>query len=299
LKNAVCVILVVLSLAVSGTANAATGDASFAFLRIAVGSRPASLAEAVTASGRDITSAYYNPALLNSINARNQVAFMYNSYFEDVTQNYLAFGSKRKNYAVGGYLVLGGVPDFERRVQPSPEPIGTFDENYFVGSLAYARPLGIFDFGLGLKYAYEKIDYETASSIMLDAGLYAALTDEISAGGAIKNLGTEPKFRDISYPLSQEFRLGLAYRPMVLNRYLEFMVDGVFYSDLDPKYNFGVEYSYKNYFALRTGYGAGYDSRGLSFGGGVMYRQFNFDYAFVSYKNDLGNAHRFTITASF
>ena len=278
---------------------ATTGESSFAFLRIAVGSRPSSLAEAVTASGKDVTSAYYNPALLNSLNARNQAAFMYNSYLVDVTQNYLAFASKHTGYAIGGYLILGGVPEFEGRTQPTPQPDRTFDENYFVGAFTLASQLNSFDIGVSLKYAYEKIDYESASSFMFDAGIYRELTPELSVGGAVKNIGTKPEFYEIAYPLSQEYRLGLAYKPFKFNQNLTLLADGVFYSDLDPKYNFGLEYSYWQYFELRAGYGAGYDSRGLSFGGGVMYRQFKFDYAFVGYKNDLGNAHRFTLIASF
>jgi hypothetical protein len=299
LKKLVILIIPILLLCISGGSFAAVGDASFAFLRVAAGSRPASLAEAVTASAKDVTSAYYNPALLNVMTARNQAAFMYNSYFVDVTQSYLAFASKRTNYAVGGYLILGGTSGFEGRIQPSPEPDRTFDENNFVGAFTYARRVSSFDIGISLKYAYEKIDFESASSYMFDAGIYRYLTPELAIGGAVKNIGSEPKFINKSYPLSQEYRVGLSYRPAMFNKALTVLADGVFYSDLDPKYNFGAEYTYLQYFELRAGYGAGYDSRGMSFGGGVMYRQFKFDYAFVSYKNDLGNAHRFTLIASF
>jgi len=293
------VAITIIVLGASSLALADAGSASFIFLRTGVGSRPTSLAEAVTASGDDITSAFYNPALLWAISSKRQVAFMYNAYFSDVTQNYLSAAMKGTNYAIGGYLILGGVPDFERRTEPSPDPSGTFDENCFVGSLIYARHFKLFDLGLNLKYAYEKIDYESASPIMFDAGVYKAITSELSVGASTKNIGTEPKFVNESYPLSQEYRIGAAYKPMKFNRSLELMADAVFYSDIDPRYNFGLEYSYKNYFTLRTGYGAGYESRGLSFGGGVMYRQFQFDYAFVNYSNDVGNAHRFTMLASF
>jgi hypothetical protein len=280
-------------------ALADAGESSFAFLRIGVGSRPAALAEAVTASGTDISSAYYNPALLNSFKGKNQVMFMYNSYIIDDHQNYLALASKGRQYAIGGYLVLGGVTDIERRTQPSPEPEGTFDENYFIGAVTYARDVSRFNLGVSIKYAYEKIDYESATSLMFDAGFSSVLNDEFSLGGAVKNIGTEPEFTSEAFPLSKEFRIGIAYKPVSLIEDVTLMADGVFFSDLEPKFNLGGEYSYKEYFALRTGYGIGYDSRTLSLGGGVAYRQFKFDYAFVGFKNDLGSAHRFTLVATF
>lgn len=281
-------------------ASGDAGESSFAFLRIGVGSRPAALAEAVTASGVDISSAYYNPALLNSFKGRNQVVFMYNSYIVDDSQNYLALGAKGGRYAVGGYMILGGVSDIERRSDiPSDEPSGTFDENFFTGAFTFAYDYGKINLGTNLKYAYEKIDYESATSVMFDAGISGNLNEEISLGAAIRNIGTEPKFINENFPLSREFRVGVAYKPISLLESITLLVDGVFYSDLEPKYNLAGEYSYADYFALRTGYGIGYDSRGLSLGGGVTYRQFKFDYAFVGFKNDLGSAHRFTLLATF
>ncbi len=275
------------------------GESSFRFLGIGVGSRPAAMAEAMTSASGEITSAFYNPALLNTIPGNNQVAFMHNRYFIDHNQNYLALGTRGSNYAVGGYLILGGVQDFERRTGPTEDPEGTFDENYFIGALTYARNIGMMEIGISAKYAYEKIDYAEASSIMLAAGIYGNLTEEISLGAAVKNIGTEPKFIDDSFPLSQEYRIGAAYKPFMLKQNFELFVDGVFYSDLEPKANFGAEYDFNDYFSLRSGYGIGYDSRSLSLGGGVGYRQFKFDYAFVGFKNDLGNSHRFTLIAGF
>ena len=278
---------------------ASAGDASFVFLRLGSGSRPAALAEAVTASGPDITSAFYNPALLKSFDGNNQAVFMYNSYFSDVSQNYLSLAFKGKKSAIGGYLYIGRVADLERRTGPDPQPSGTFEENNFVSALTYSRGYSNYNFGFSLKYAYERIDSESAHAIMFDLGLLIPLSDEISAGAAARNMGSKPKFINQAFDLSREFRLGLAYKPKYFQQKLEFVADGVMYSDIDSKINLGAEYNFPQYFALRAGYGIGYDSRGISFGGGLYYRQFKFDYAFVGYKNDLGNAHRFTLIATF
>lgn len=293
-------ILLTLFLIVPNIAVASAGRSSFVFLRIGSGSRPVALAEAVTASGDDITSTFYNPALLQTFSGKSQAVFMYNSYFNDVSQNYLGLASKGDNFAVGGYLALGKVANFERRDdRPTTTPLGNFDENNFIGALILSCRYSRVDAGIAFKYAYEKIDYSSASAIMFDAGLRTPLNDEVTIGGAVKNIGTKPKFENNSYPLPQEYRLGLSYQPASFQNAVEFMADVVFYSDIDSKYNFGAEYKHKRYFALRAGYGAGYDSRGLSIGGGLFYRTFRFDYAFVTYKNNLGNAHRFTVIAGF
>lgn len=296
---AIFITLVLLIAATPGLALGSAGSSSFTFLRVSAGSRPAALAEAVTASGIDVTSAFYNPALLRSFKGNNQAAFMYNSYLVDVTQNYLALASKNGKFAFGGYLSLGKVADIERWTSPDTVSEGTFDENNFIGALGISYGCKNIDLGLSVKYAYEKIDYASASAFMIDAGIYIPVTGELNAGASIKNIGSEPKFELESYPLPKEYRLGLSYKPVFLQHMVEFLADAVFYSDIDTKFNFGAEYIHKQYFALRTGYGIGYDSRGISFGGGVFYRQFTFDYAYVGYSNNLGDTHRFTVGANF
>ncbi len=295
----ILLVLLVIFMALPDLLSASAGSSSFIFLRISAGSRPAALGEAVTASGADITSAFYNPALLQSFEGRNQVAFMYNSYFKDVTQNYLALASKGKNFSLGGYLALGNVADIERWTNPDTASLVTFEENNFIGAFSFSYGFNKFDLGLSLKYAYEKMDYASAGAYMIDAGVFMPISKELSAGVAAKNFGNKVKFITESYSLSREFRAGLSYKPQHFQQSLELVSDAVFYSDIDTKVNFGAEYKFNRSFALRAGYGTGYDSRGISFGGGVFYRQFKFDYAFVGYKNDLGTTHRFTIGAIF
>jgi len=293
------VIVTFILISTSAALFADAGEASFIFLRLGPGSRPAALGEAVTASGGEITSAFYNPALLPSFKGNRQVAFMYNSYFMDVSQNYLSFASKGEKLAAGMYLLLGKIGDIERRNGPDTVANGLFDENHFYGAFNASYRFDKFDLGLAVKYAYEKIDYRSANSFMFDFGIAAPLNNEIKLGAAVKNIGGEPEFISESFALSKEYRLGVEYMPDFADQALGLMADAVFYSDIDTKINFGAEYDLHRYLTVRGGYGTGYDSRGLSLGGGLVYRYFNFDYAFVGFKNDLGNAHRFTLSALF
>lgn len=281
-------------------AIASSVSSSFMFLRIGCGSRPVALSEAVTASSTDITTAFYNPAALNSFNGNNQVAFMYNTYFQDVSQGYLSAGFKTKSGALGFYIESGTIPDIDRRGDvPTPEPLGTFEENNLYAAGLYARRIGPINTGLALKYAYEKIDYGSANAVMADIGGQMPITTELTAGLALKNLGSKPKFVDTAFDLPRDYRLGLSYKPIKFESRLECLTDLVLADDSRPKYNFGIEYGDQKLYAIRAGYGFPYDSRNVSFGGGLYYKQFKFDYAFVPYKHDLGNTHRFTVIASF
>lgn len=277
------------------------GSSSFVFLRVGAGSRPVALSEAVTASATDVTTAFYNPAALVSFDGNNQIAFMYNSYFKDVSFGFLAAGFKlKKNRAIGLYVASGKVANIERRGDiPSLEPMGNFDENNLFAAVLFAQKINRFSLGLAFKYAYEKIDFGSANAFMIDLGGQASLSDEITAGLAFKHIGTKPKFIDKSYQLPREYRMGLSYKPGTFKNRLECLAEGILFNDSRPKYNFGLEYGDNRIYALRIGYGVLYDSRGFTLGGGLIYRQFKFDYAFVPYKHDLGNAHRFTLTATF
>lgn len=270
------------------------------FLRIGCGSRPVALSEAVTASSTDITTAFYNPAALNSFTGNNQVAFMYNTYFQDVSQGFLAAGFKTKSGALGFYVQSGTIPDIDRRGDvPTPEPLGKFEENNLYAAGLYARKIGPVNTGLTLKYAYEKIDYGSANAVMVDIGGQLPINSELTTGLAIKNLGSKPKFIDTAFNLPRDYRFGFSYKPTGFQSRLECLADLVLANDSRPKYNFGAEYSDQKLYAVRAGYGFQYDSRDISFGGGLYYKQFKFDYAFVPYKHDLGNTHRFTVIANF
>ena len=134
---------------------------------------------------------------------------------------------------------------------------------------------------------------------MMDIGGQMPINSELTAGLSFKNLGSKPKFVDTAFDLPRDYRLGLAYKPIKFESRLECLTDLVLADDSRPKYNFGIEYGDHKLYAVRVGYGFPYDSRSVSLGGGLYYKQFKFDYAFVPYKHDLGNTHRFTVIANF
>jgi hypothetical protein len=67
-------------------------------------------------------------------------------------------------------------------------------------------------------------------------------------------------------------------------------------NDDDLRNHFGVELSYHELLSVRGGVKTGFDSQGGTFGVGVRKAGYSFDYAFTSIDNDLGDAHRFSLT---
>jgi hypothetical protein len=67
----------------------------------------------------------------------------------------------------------------------------------------------------------------------------------------------------------------------------------------DPEARVGVEARPVPGFALRGGWMFGQDSNDLTAGAGLAAGRWAFDYAFVPYRNGLGNSHRAGLTARF
>jgi len=290
---------VVFCLIIFGVGRTAKAEnAGFVFLRHGYGARPAALGEAVTAAGGDLSSAVYNPSLLMQLGDDTQFSFAYNRIYEDVSQSNLGCGFKFGNYAVAGLLNVGKIADIERRNETaSPYPLGEFEENNIVMALQAAAATGNIDGGLALKYAYEKIDYSSANALIFDFGVNLNGGRGLRVGAAVRNIGGKYRFELARYSLPLEYRVGAAFSPPDLDNY-RFLADIVVPRNADTKTNLGFEWLPDKGFALRAGYGFGYDSRGLAFGGGLSYRRFTFDYAFVINRNDLGSSHRLTISVA-
>jgi len=65
------------------------------------------------------------------------------------------------------------------------------------------------------------------------------------------------------------------------------------------RFNIGAEAKLMDQFALRLGYVLGNDSYDFTAGFGLQLNRYNLSYAFVPYKYDLENSHRFSINIKF
>jgi hypothetical protein len=289
---------VLLFLIYPGLTFGSMGQSSFEFMLLGAGSRASAMGEAFTAVSGDVGAPFFNPASAGVMD-RREVSFAHIAYFEDVTIEQFSIISKAGRFGLGGSMNIGRIADIERRGQtPSGDPLGFFDEHHFTAAFFWAVPATErFSVGNSVKIAYEKLDLEDATAFAVDFGGYYSVTPGITIGASLRNLGTQPKFVDKSFDLPREIRLGAAYRTGPDLSGITVSADYIKpeWGDKSSKFNLGAEYNHQNLAYLRAGGNFGYDSRSVSFGGGLVYQRFYFDYAYVPFKNNLGNTHRFTL----
>ena len=290
----------ILLLLLNAVSFAEVGGSSFEFMLVGSGSRASAMGEAFSAVSGDVGAPYFNPASAGVMNG-SEISLAHLVYLEDASIEQLSALTHSGNMRLGLNMSIGQVADFERRDDfPSSEPLGTFDEHNFALSIFWAYPLSPrWSIGNALKFAYEKLDFGSATAFGTDLGVFYTFDPQIAFGASLRNLGTKPKFISKSYDLPREFRLGFSYRGAP-----ESALDGVLFAadyilpkwgDGDSKLNFGGEYNYDDFVFFRSGYNLGYDSRSLAVGGGLAYRVYFIDYAYVIFRNNLSDTHRITL----
>jgi hypothetical protein len=154
------------------------------------------------------------------------------------------------------------------------------------------------DAGVAIGWFLEKIEEYRGTAFNADLGLQYQATDRLRLGASALNLGGDLNLSVQSKPGSKipiptTYRAGASYKyDMVLGA-----VD-VVYLDDQAHAHFGAEAQLHESFALRAGYMAGYDSKNFTAGATFTHRNFNIDYAFVPYTNNLGTSHLFSLTIS-
>lgn len=288
------IILVSLMLAQSA------GETGFSFLKNGFGARNISMGDFGVVSANDLTALYYNPSLL-AVNKKSQIAFSHNSLFNDLSSEMLgaSFSVFNLPFAVG--VNTTKINDIEVRTKPG-DPQATFNANYFSASISSALSISDNIFvGSTIKYIYENIYTDESTGFGFDLGIvYQNFFDNLSLGASLKNIGKVSALKNESAKLPSDVQLGISYNYSL--SYFDFnILSGIQKFIHEDKFHshFGAEIIYNKYLALRFGYLTGYDSKNFSTGLGVLFKNFNFDYAYVPVKYGLGDNHIITITYTF
>ncbi len=282
-----------------GENPAATG---FSFLKLGAGSRAVGLGEAYTAAANDASATYWNPAGLVNLSSP-ELMFTHNKWLQDITNEFAAFGFRGGKNAFGISFMSNTIGGIERRVIASAEPLDVLTAHDIMFGLSYARGLGEnLSLGTTIKYLYQKIYIEDASGLAVDLGLqYATPVHGLKTGLVFQNFGFMSKLQEESTKLPQTIRVGLAYQlPLqLLNGELLLATDWLKILDSISHLNFGLEYNFIKYFALRFGYQTGFEDKGVHGGFGVGFNRYRLDYAYVPFTSDLGNSHRISVGMRF
>ncbi|MFH1259518.1 MAG: PorV/PorQ family protein [Elusimicrobiota bacterium] len=279
--------------------GAAAGKNSGEFLLIGVGARPAALGNSYTAVTGDVNSINWNPAGLTAC-LDSQVTFMHNQWLDDSRFEYLGLVNVDNQTNILGasisYLYVGNIKGRDE----AGNQIDDFKAYDLAVNLSYATKLtNYLSLGGNLKIIRENIETVTAAGLAVDLGAIYDLSPSLTAGLVVQNLGPAMKYIEKKETLPLVAKIGFAYT--LLDDALLLTLDANKIKDTEIFPTIGAEYRVKSLFSLRAGYNADPDSisgAGLTYGLGLNWKSYSFDYAFVPY-GDLSFTNRFSITLKF
>ena len=292
-----------------GMAQSKVGTTAAPFLGIHPGARSVSMGGAFTAVCTDASALYYNPGgMLQS----GKSQFM--GYFADwlVDSQYWWWGLVL-NFdgfnSIGFHFTNLNYGD-EEEVTTVEQPEGTgefWGASDMTAGISYARKFtDRFSLGGSVKYIQLKIWNESASTFALDIGLlFITQFNGMRIGMSISNFGSDlqmdgrdllkrvdldpetighneaivSKLKTEGWPLPLFFRVGLAMDVLRSgNTYLTLALDALRPSDNTETINVGAEFSFNEWFFVRSGYKSLFredSEEGLTFGFGLNIGDYN------------------------
>jgi hypothetical protein len=249
------------------------------WLRMGVGARAMAMGTAQTAVAEDATAAYWNPALLTSLHEYD-ADLMYTAGLKaERTYNYLSGTWNVRNIGGFGFSWMNaGITDIPGR-DINRVPTGNFDVSQNAFQLTYAR---WFEHGLGVGISGKYLQEDLAGNdgYGVDFGALFKPYDELQFGAMVRDVAGKLGRDKTPY----EARLGVGMFPW---QNVTLDVDFVKVQDLDAKAALGAAYHVPVNNQTDFYFAAGYsdvlrDSRGLTAGFGIGYRNLNIQYAYVT-----------------
>jgi hypothetical protein len=274
-------------------------ESGFAVLQIGTGARASAMGEAFSAVTADASCSFWNPAGAAGVE-RFQAHLAHNEWIQDVSHDAAALLFPVRPFTFGLHAIVVSVPGIEQRYYPTEEPLSTFSAHDVVLGVSLARQFGReVALGVNLRYLNEKIYGETASGFSVDLGAqYRTPVEGLHAGVMVQHLGSTRDMVAEKITLPRTLRMGLSYALPFGSDEAPWLLTADYLSILHQKSHVhaGVEIRPLAMLALRAGYQTGYASRDFSAGFGVRVGQIDIDYAYVPFQEELGRAHRFSLS---
>ncbi|MFH0777007.1 MAG: PorV/PorQ family protein [Candidatus Eisenbacteria bacterium] len=302
----------------------AVGEAIAPSVTFAPSARSEGMGRAYVAIADDATAAWWNPAGLGFLSNRHLSAMhtkLAPGLADDVYFEYLGFAQARKDWGgVAGsiaYLTYGDIVGTD----PSGAETGTFTSYEIAPSIAYGTALAR-DLGIGVNLKVIHVNYAPSWAVVerkagkgttfaADVGLLYR-RERWSVGACFQNIGPNLTLIDAdqSSPINRNLKVGMAARvwESEMGRLVAaFDVEKPFvYWDDGPKIGGGGEFLFSDLLAVRVGYiteqfySDFFPIRGVTFGMGIQYRGFRFDFAQVPQSEELEErVSKFSFSASF
>jgi hypothetical protein len=279
------VIVALLAVAPTASANGADFVGTAAFLDIGMGARPLGMGGAFTAVADDANALYYNPAGLASLDGF-QMTSMYTSLWSEVT--YLGIGVTYKNMGLGT-LRLSAINQGTDEYGNPTEP---FDYADLAVMGSYAVALGKVSLGGTVKYYSQTLPDNPGSGFTGDLGILVDLAP-VRFGVVAKNLiGNVTYQSGTTDPFDRKFVVGAA-----ANLFGKLTVAGDY--DTSGMGHVGAEFAVTSFLSVRAGAMVGTEGEtGFSLGAGVNFKNFKLDYAYQTH-NDLPDNHWVSLGMTF
>ncbi|PJA97251.1 MAG: hypothetical protein CO129_02140 [Ignavibacteriales bacterium CG_4_9_14_3_um_filter_34_10] len=302
------------------------------FMAIGVGGKALAMGGAQVALVNDVTSGYWNPAGLAKLDYP-QFSLMHEEHFGDlVNYNYAAaalpFGNNMTFALSAIRLGIDGIPDTRNAlidartgeiITDINNPFARIDPNKvkefnnsdwaFYGSFA-KRQSDNFYWGANIKLISRNIAEESALGIGFDLGALYMPDERLTLGANIMDVTTtlvawSTGRNELITPTA---KVGAAYKLDFLGGNFSPAVDfDIRFENRKYASNFnvgpvsfdfhgGLEYSYKNLFAIRGGYN---DVKQFTLGAGIKLPKLNIDYSFARFSESkisrLPDSHRISL----
>jgi hypothetical protein len=286
-------------------APAAAATSGFAFLEVPVGARAAALGGAFTSLSDGAESMFWNVAGVSATKKLEVTA----------SHSELLLNLRHEGFAVAFPAMGGGLGASVRALYTEPiterdelgNEIGTFGSHDLEFSIAHGRKIGeAFSAGVSAQIVRERIaSYSTTTwSVGFGGGWSPPSLPGVRAALAVEHLGPAAHY-DIAGSQGDPVELpaavqgGFSYSRELQAVTLRGGLEGRWTSGRTGIGMLGAELDHSSGAALRAGYRANDDATTFSAGAGWRNAQLALDYAWVPYQLDLGDAHRFSITARF
>jgi len=313
-KNLILIMIILLPVFLVAE-NENAGTSSFTFLKVNYSARAAAMGNAYTGLANDADAVFFNPAGLVQIDSP-QVSITYMSYLNGINCGSAVCAYPMNDKTSFAVFAKGLSATEDRTIADEMGQYagidGTFGMSDFIFGISAAKYIfDMLDVGINAKFIQESLDDNSASAVVLDAGIMHQSTNEnLKIGIAVRNIG-----KQLTYYTNNEYKeimpttltVGFNYHP---KEKLYATVDIYKPLDNDIFGRVGLEYQVHQLLALRAGYktnasdwatgGENDFLSGISFGTGFDLSKYNLimDYAIVSY-GDLGFVNQISIKYVF
>jgi len=273
----------------------------FVLLKKDVDARAAAMVGTYTALATDASASFYNPAGLAMARETTFVA-MYNDWILDFSHSYAAvqFVQSGHNFALSfNYFQMPGIPI---RITSTENPDGITDAFNLAAGLSYATSISDWQVGGSVKYLFEKYYLASAPGWVVDLGILRKdLIDGIDFGFVVQNMGKMSELKNDATPLPLIIQAGFAYKvPNFFDDKLLLTPAIQWVSKEQAYFGLGSEFQIVEYLDIRAGLKNGSDEIIWSFGAGINYKTFHFDYAYSALEYDLASpSNMFSIGISY